>query len=118
MQPYVRRSLRVPVQQPVVVVHAGSRFEVVAANLSLGGVFIEPHLGLEYGDRLEVQLHAPETRGVVRLPGIVRWSSPNGFGVQFQQLGARETHALSVLLTAFRAAQARAAQVQATAISR
>lgn len=118
MQPHVRRALRVPVQQPVVVVHAGSRFDVIAANLSLGGVFIEPYLGLAYGDRLEVQFHPPQTRGVVRLPGVVRWTSPTGFGVQFLELGARETYALGALLTAFKTGLPRSVREPATAVSK
>lgn len=105
MPPHERRALRVPINLPVVLVHAGSRFDVVAANLSLGGVFVEPHLGLSYGDRVEVLIQPPEARELTRLPGIVRWTNADGFGVQFQQLGARETHTLSVLMTSFRLSQ-------------
>ena len=32
-----------------------------------------------------------------RLPGVVRWLKPGGFGVQFGLLGARDTHAISEL---------------------
>lgn len=106
MPPHERRALRVPINLPVVLVHAGSRFDVVAANLSLGGVFVEPSLGLSYGNRVELTLQPPEVRELVRLPGVVRWTNASGFGVQFQQLGARETHALSMLMTAFRLSQA------------
>jgi type IV pilus assembly protein PilZ len=38
------------------------------------------------------------TKADLRLPGIVRWAKPDGFGVQFGSLGARETHAISELL--------------------
>jgi type IV pilus assembly protein PilZ len=38
------------------------------------------------------------TKGDLRLPAIVRWTKPDGFGVQFGSLGARETHAISQLL--------------------
>jgi type IV pilus assembly protein PilZ len=33
-----------------------------------------------------------------RLPAVVRWTKPGGFGVQFGLLGARETHALGLLV--------------------
>jgi hypothetical protein len=42
-------------------------------------------------------LRFPGTKAELRLPAIVRWATPDGFGVQFGSLGARETHAISEL---------------------
>jgi len=33
----------------------------------------------------------------LRITGIVRWTKPGGFGVQFQLLGAKETYLLAKL---------------------
>jgi hypothetical protein len=34
----------------------------------------------------------------MKLPAVVRWNKPGGFGVQFGLLGAKETHSLAQLL--------------------
>lgn len=99
------RTLRVPVNLPVVVEHGAARFEAVAANLGLGGVFVLASPGLPYGEHLDVVVELPGLAGLSRLPGVVRWSDQGGFGVQFQQLGARETHAIGVAVAAYRKAE-------------
>jgi len=43
---------------------------------------------------LVIVARLPNTKTDLRLPGVVRWAKPNGFGVQFGSLGARETHAI------------------------
>ncbi len=65
-------------------------------DLSLGGMFIESSETLPFNTKLTLVTRFPD--GEVRLPSIVRWSKPDGFGVQFQLLGARETHALTKLM--------------------
>ena len=35
--------------------------------------------------------------GLDQIPGVVRWTRPDGMGVQFGLLGARETHAITEL---------------------
>lgn len=69
-----------------------------AKDISLGGMFIE---ALEpsppFGTKLTVVCRLPGLDRDVRLPGVVRWTKPGGFGVQFGLLGARETHAITKL---------------------
>jgi Tfp pilus assembly protein PilZ len=70
----------------------------VARDISLGGMFIESEERLLFGAELTIVARIPGTDSDARLPGIVRWNKPGGFGVQFGLLGARETHAITNLM--------------------
>ncbi len=70
----------------------------VAKDLSLGGMFIESEQAVEFGTDLTIVTRLPGASGDSRLPAVVRWAKPGGFGVQFGLLGARETHAITSLL--------------------
>lgn len=61
-------------------------------------MFVESSEVPAFGANVSVTFR--ENQIAVPLPGIVRWTKPEGFGVQFQLLGARETHALAKLLKA------------------
>jgi len=73
-------------------------FQGMAKDISIGGMFIESTEVLPFGTEITIVGKLPGTKAAVRLPGIVRWAKPTGFGVQFGSLGARETHAISQLL--------------------
>jgi hypothetical protein len=66
-------------------------------DLSVGGLFINVVGGVSFGEELEIELDLPDL-GPTRLPAIVRWLRPEGFGVQFGLLGAKHTHALANLV--------------------
>ena len=70
----------------------------VAKDLSLGGMFIESEQTLGFGADITIVIRLPGASSESRLPAVVRWSKPGGFGVQFGLLGARETHAITTLL--------------------
>jgi hypothetical protein len=74
------------------VIHGHSK------DISIGGMFIESTDQVSFGMELIIVLRLPNTKQDSRLPGTVRWLAPGGFGVQFGNLGARETHAISELL--------------------
>jgi len=73
-------------------------FTGMARDISIGGMFVESSEILPFGTELSIVARLPGTKGELRLPAIVRWAKPDGFGVQFGSLGARETHAISQLL--------------------
>lgn len=73
-------------------------FTGMAKDISIGGMFIESSEVLPFGTELSIVGRLPGTKGELKLPAIVRWAKPHGFGVQFGSLGARETHAISQLL--------------------
>ncbi len=61
-------------------------------------MFIAADAVLDYAVRVELLVQLPGIHEPSRLPGVVRWSDGSGFGVQFLELGARETHALAALV--------------------
>jgi len=69
----------------------------VAVDLSMGGVYIEARETPPFGAEVTIVGDFPGAPGT-RLPAVVRWMKPGGFGVQFGLLGARETHLLSGLM--------------------
>ena len=77
----------------------GPLVEARYRDVSLGGMFIETETPLPYGAHVRVTLRLPGLRDEVTIESIVRWSKPGGMGVQFGRMGARETHALTLLLT-------------------
>jgi hypothetical protein len=77
----------------------GPRMEARCRDVSLGGMFIETVTPLPYGAALRVYLRLPGLRTEAPVDAVVRWSKPSGMGVQFGVMGARETHALTLLLT-------------------
>ena len=76
----------------------GNTFTGKARDISLGGMFIETKSTLSFGTPLEVRLTVTgDTPTELVLPGVARWSSADGMGVQFGLYGARETHILTEL---------------------
>jgi hypothetical protein len=63
-------------------------------DISIGGAFVESAEALPFGTALVIVGRLPNAKADLRLPSIVRWAKPDGFGVQFASLGARETHAI------------------------
>jgi len=76
----------------------GTAFEVLAKDISLGGMYIESEVGVTFGTELTFVGRLPGAKAESRLPAVVRWTKPGGFGVQFGLLGALETHIISQLM--------------------
>jgi type IV pilus assembly protein PilZ len=76
----------------------GLRIAARCRDVSLGGMFIETASALAYGARVRVFVQLPGLKGESAIDAVVRWSNPSGMGVQFGVMGARETHALTLLL--------------------
>jgi len=69
-----------------------------ARDIGIGGMFIESAEQPPFGTAVVVVGRLPGASHDLRLPGVVRWSKSNGFGVQFGLLGAQETHAILTVL--------------------
>lgn len=89
-----RRLVRLPIR---IYPKKAEAFEGETIDLSVGGMFIGSGGKVAFGEDVEVELELPEL-GPTRLPAIVRWLRPEGFGVQFGLLGAKHTHALAGLV--------------------
>jgi hypothetical protein len=93
-----RAHARVPISADVACeVSGGATINAQAKDISIGGMFIESEEPVTFGTQVTIVLRLPKTKVDSRLPGIIRWIKPGGFGVQFGLLGARETHAISEL---------------------
>jgi hypothetical protein len=92
---------RVPINVTVTCEQVGgTSFEAFAKDISVGGMFLQSEDAPDFGTDLIIVAMLPGAKKVVRLPAIVRWAKPNGFGVQFGLLGALETHLISELMRA------------------
>jgi type IV pilus assembly protein PilZ len=93
-----RSYQRVPIDLEVTIeIEGQTPFSALARDLSLGGMLIESEHTLAFGTSVTITTALPGEPRPVTLPAIVRWNKPNGFGVQFGLLGARETHAITNL---------------------
>ncbi len=92
-----RHHSRHSVSLQVTVVFRGSPEQVtcICRNLSLGGVFVFTDKRPAFGAQAEVTIQFPESARIHAYPAIVRWTAPDGVGLQFGSLGVRETAALS-----------------------
>ncbi|MCC6558985.1 MAG: PilZ domain-containing protein [Polyangiaceae bacterium] len=94
-----RKHPRTPLQAAVAFqVADGPRIEATCRDISLGGMFIETLTPAPFGAPVIVYLSLPGLRQEVAVRSTVRWTMPDGMGVQFGVMGARETHALTQLL--------------------
>jgi Tfp pilus assembly protein PilZ len=96
----LRRHHRVPFSEPVVFARKGSESRVSGQShdISIGGMFIQTQSPAPFGAEVVIHLHVPGEASAFALPAIVRWTEPGGMGVQFQPLGARETHSITELV--------------------
>jgi hypothetical protein len=94
-----RRHPRIIINLPVSCEEAGSAaFPAKAHDVSVGGMFVETDRTPAFGTKLTIVGNFPGGPGL-RLPAIVRWTTPGGFGVQFGLLGAHETHVLAAIVS-------------------
>jgi hypothetical protein len=89
-----RKHHRVPVSFKVTcILDEANKFEGVARDLSVGGLFVESDRTMAFGTSVTLLASGLAAREL-RLPGVVRWAEPGGFGVQFGLLGAYATHVI------------------------
>lgn len=89
-----RKHHRVPVSFKVTCVQDdATSFDGLAGDLSVGGLFVESERLVPFGTPLTIVATGLAAREL-RLPSIVRWAKPRGFGVQFGLLGAYATHVI------------------------
>jgi hypothetical protein len=97
-----RKTPRTRIDLLIQIETEGQVLPALAVNVGLGGMFIEGQ-PLEYGQFIDIVADLPGL-GPVKIPAVVRWAKDRGVGVQFLQLGARVTHALSQIVSASSAA--------------
>ena len=94
-----RGHLRVPVRIPVCCTAPDSGgVSGLLTDISLGGSCIRSDQVLPFGTKVTVVARLPGASVDSRLPGVVRWSTPGCFGVEFQRLDARDTYGITDLM--------------------
>lgn len=93
-----RRYPRVRVNLPVTVeIDGGEPFEGHLQDLSVGGAFVAAEASPKVGTKLGLTVDMPDGKPLV-VDATVRWTKPDGLGVQFGLMGVRETYAVTELL--------------------
>lgn len=94
-----RRYPRRPIHPSIAFqIGDGPRIEAVCRDISLGGMFVETTMPAPFGAPVIVYLMLPGLKQEATIRSTVRWTQPDGMGVQFGVMGARETHALTELI--------------------
>jgi len=70
------------------------RFGGTIRNLSLGGAFVHMERRLSIGTPMSLRFEIPTHGRPIEASSLVRWSSAEGIGVQFEGLRAAEVFAL------------------------
>jgi type IV pilus assembly protein PilZ len=96
----LRRFTRAPLERPLEFQTKNSdhRYRGLAKDISVGGMFVQTDEPAAFNAEVVVYLTLPSDTKELRLPGVVRWTRPNGMGVQFRSLGVRETHAITEIV--------------------
>jgi len=102
----LRRFSRVPIDRSVVFAQKGDDVfsDGLATDISLGGMFIATEFPATFGAEITVHVALSDDTPELVLPAIVRWTRPDGMGVQFQLIGARETFAITEVVRLHEAA--------------
>jgi hypothetical protein len=94
-----RLHARVPIDATLVCEYAdGGSVAVFAKDISVGGMYLDAPEQPAFGTNVTMVGLLPGAKKELRLPAVVRWTKPGGFGVQFGLLGAMETHVISELM--------------------
>ena len=95
-----RRHPRSQVTAPIAFqIGEGPLIEAESHDISLGGMFIETTEPAAYGAKIRIYIQLPGLKQETQIEAIVRWRKTTGMGVQFGMMGARETHALTELIS-------------------
>ena len=95
----LRRYQRAPIDVTLEFTLKGGNERLAgrATDISLGGMFVLTSQPPAFGAEVVIHVVVPGQKSTFSLPGVVRWCRPDGMGVQFGNLGARETHAITEL---------------------
>jgi hypothetical protein len=103
-----RRTSRVPIVLEVfLLLESGESVRGTTRDISLGGIFVETKAKIPFGSLVTVSIPLRARAVDLRIDGSVRWTNPDGVGVQFGLMGARATYELTCILETARGNEAR-----------
>jgi PilZ domain len=91
-----RTTAREPVELPATIAINGAVLDCSVHNVSLGGVFVNG-VSLPIDTRVVLRFSVPRNP-LIEAECIVRWSTEEGVGLQFEGLRAHDTYALTQYL--------------------
>jgi len=96
----LRRFMRTPLDAAVTFTRKGSSEALSgrAKDVSVGGMFVEAAKVVPFGGEVVVRMRLPGIKDELALPGVVRWVREGGMGIQFGNLGAKETHEITEIV--------------------
>jgi type IV pilus assembly protein PilZ len=95
-----RRHPRSHVTAPIAFkIGDGPWTEAESTDIGLGGMFIETAETAPYGAAIQIYIQLPGLKQETLIDAVVRWRKETGMGVQFGVMGARETYALTQLIS-------------------
>lgn len=99
-----RQHVRKPVDLPAVLSILGDDLAALGRcrDMSIGGVFVETDARPAFGTKVKLTISFPGVAKAIDLDAIVRWHGPDGVGLQFEPMGALETHAIAQAISAAR----------------
>jgi hypothetical protein len=103
-QPRGRRHHRFPLKNVVEFTLWDPKNNVFgfATDISVGGAFVETAFPAPAGSQVVVRVWPPGWPSEMLLPGIVRWGSATGMGVEFMTVGPREALGIHAMVVAYR----------------
>ena len=90
-----RSTTRHPVNIDSTITVNDEQSNETIVNLSLGGALITSNQRFSIGTRLNVVFSLPNAETAIEIDAVIRWSSEESFGVQFDGLRAREVWSLN-----------------------
>jgi Tfp pilus assembly protein PilZ len=90
-----RRQNRHDVAIPTKLTVNGSLNDCTMLNISLGGALVAANAKYAMGQRVHIAFHVPTMSEAIEIDATVRWSNPEGLGIQFDGLRARDVWALN-----------------------
>lgn len=94
-----RTHPRCPCQIPVKIVTADrGELDGVAVNIGLGGMYVECSPQPAFNSAVQVRFRLPTLTDDSVIDATVRWAKPDGSGLQFGSLRARDVWAINQLL--------------------
>jgi len=105
-----RRSARAPIVVRIEYATVDALFSEFTRNVNEGGVFIETDAPAPLDSAVHLRFRLPGTREPVRVAGRVAWISrdasgkPNGMGIEFENLAAKDRARINQLVAGLRSA--------------
>ena len=84
-----------------------------ATDISVGGAFVETAFPAPPGSQIVVRMWPPGWATEMLLPGVVRWGTDGGMGVEFTTVGPREALGIHSLVVAYKTSSRQRASTKA-----